>query len=250
MKKVLIAVLFAGFYSGVAVAQKDTAKAVTIDHDNIVKINLSALVFKNISVQYERKVAKRLSVALNVHGIPFGKIPFEKQIEKSINDTTVPISKFRFGSFGFTPELRFYVGKKGALRGFYLGPFINYNKYKTDLPITYDNDTKTGIFSGKVSAITFGLQLGAQWKLGKRVTLDWWIVGPNFGTCTGDLAFAATLSPSDQADLNSNLEDVSKDDAFKNIIKSYSVSSNGASIKMKGPWLGLRGLGFNLGYRF
>ena len=216
--------------------------------NNILKINLSALVFKNISVQYERKIAKSISIAANVHYIPFGNLPFLSSIEKAIDDPSINVDKIKLGSFGVTPEIRFYIGKKGALRGFYIAPFANYTTYKTDLPIDYD--TKTGIFNGSIKTITGGLLFGAQWKLGKSVYLDWWIIGPNYGKGNGDLNFAAALSPSEQIDLRSKIEDIRADAPFDKIIESYSVDNNGAKIKVSGPWGGLRGLGFNLGFRF
>ena len=227
---------------------KDTS--VDRERNSILKINLSALVFKNISVQYERKIARRISVAVNGHYIPFGKLPFLSQIEKAIDDPSVPVDKLKLGGIGFTPEVRFYVGKKGALRGFYLAPFANYTNYKTDLPINYLNDTKTGIFNGNISTITGGLLFGAQWKLGKSLYLDWWIIGPNYGSGKGDLNFNSSLSLIEQADLRDQIEELREDAPFDKIIDSYTVNGNGAFMKLKGPWAGLRGLGFNLGIRF
>ncbi len=217
--------------------------------NNIIKLNLSALVFKNISVQYERKIAKRSSLSVNVHMIPFGIVPLKSALEKLIDDPSVDLNKLKLGSFGITPEYRLYVGKRGALRGFYFGPFLSYTNYKTDLPLSYDNDTKTGIFSGKLNTLTFGLQLGAQWQLGKNVYFDWWILGPNYGSSSGDLVLKAALSQGDQDDLKTSLEDF-KNSAPLSVVKSYQVDANGASLTAKGPWAGLRGLGFNIGIRF
>jgi hypothetical protein len=147
------------------------------------------------------------------------------------------------------PEFRYYVGRKGALHGFYIGPFVSISNYKMNLPINYNN-TKTGIFDGKLNAITVGLQLGKQFRLGNSLTLDWWILGPNYGSANGTLNFTgASLTTSDQSDLTTQLEDL-KNKAPFNAIKSYSVSSTGASVVVKGPWGGLRGLGFSLGFRF
>jgi hypothetical protein len=220
-----------------------------IEKNNVVKINLSSLIFKNISLQYERKISKKSSVALNVHMIPFGQVPLKKAVEKIIDDPSVPVDKLKLGNFGITPEYRFYLGKRGALHGFYFGPFISYNNYKADLPVTYDNDTRTGIFSGTLSAYTFGLQLGAQWKLGKNVVLDWWILGPNYGSAKGDLILASQLSEMEQTSLRDELRQL-KEDAPLEVIKSYNVNANGATIVVKGPWAGLRGMGFNIGYKF
>jgi hypothetical protein len=117
-----------------------------------------------------------------------------------------------------------------------------------NLPINYNNNTKTGIFDGKLNAITGGLQLGKQFRLGNSLTLDWWILGPNYGSANGTLNFTGALTTSDQSDLTTKLKDLTNKAPFKN--SKYSVSSTGASLVVKGPWGGLRGLGFSLGFRF
>ena len=229
--------------------EKNVQKEKVAEKKNIVKINLPALAFKNISVEYERQVGKKSSVSINVHTIPFGTLPFQSTFKNISNNSNVQYDKFKFGSFGVVPEFRYYVGRKGALHGFYIGPFVSISNYKMNLPINYNN-TKTGIFDGKLNAITVGLQLGKQFRLGNSLTLDWWILGPNYGSANGTLNFTgASLTTSDQSDLTTQLEDL-KNKAPLNAIKSYSVSSTGASVVVKGPWGGLRGLGFSLGFRF
>lgn len=232
-------------------AQEEKEVSPEPEKKNILKINLPALAFRNISLQYERKVGKRTSIAINVHTIPFGKLPLEATLKNFGDEADVEFNKFKFGSFGIVPEFRYYVGKKGALRGFYIGPFLSYNNYKMELPITYNSGatTKTGIFIGKLNAITGGLQLGSQFRLSNRLTLDWWIFGPNYGSANGTLTFTSPLTPSEQADLQIELDQL-KEDAPLNTIKSAVATSNGATIVAKGPWGGLRGLGFNLGFRF
>lgn len=245
--KTIYPILFSFVFSSPVFAQKQ-GKETERQKNNIVKLNLSALVFKNISVQYERKVAKSISVAANVHYIPFGKLPFLSSIQKAIDDPNVPVDQFKLGGFGFTPEIRFYVGRKGALRGFYIAPFANYTKYKTGLPINYS--AKTGIFTGNITSLTGGLLLGAQFKLGKSLYLDWWIIGPNYGSAKGGLNLTTTLSAMEQTELRNEIEALKADAPFDKLIESYTVSSTGAFINAKGPWAGLRGLGINLGIRF
>ena len=229
--------------------EKNVQKEKVTEKKNIVKINLPALAFKNISLQYERKIGKRTSIAVNVHTIPFGQLPFQSTFKNIGNSSDVQYDQFKLGSFGVVPEFRYYVGRKGALHGFYIGPFVSISNYKMNLPINYNNNTKTGIFDGKLNATTGGLQLGAQFSLGKKVVLDWWILGPNYGSANGTLNFTGTLTQVDQDDLKTQLEKI-KNDAPLNAITSYSVSSTGASVVVKGPWGGLRGLGFSLGFRF
>ena len=229
-------------------AQKEKEPSPT--KKNIVKINLPALAFKNISLQYERAIGKRTSIAVNVHTIPFGKLPFQNTFKDITDNSDIKYDQFKLGSFGVVPEFRYYVGKKGVLHGFYIGPFFTYNTYKMNLPITYTSGTttKTGIFDGKLNAVTGGLQLGSQFSLGKNVVLDWWILGPNYGSANGTLNFAATLTPAEQQDIDQAIKDLENDIPF-DAIKSHSVSSTGAVVNVKGPWGGLRGLGFSLGIR-
>ena len=216
---------------------------------NVVKINLSALAFKNISLQYERAVGKRTSVAMNVRTIPMGSLAFQSVIDNIVDQAFIEYDQIKVGGFGIVPEFRYYLGKKDVLQGFYIGTFVSYNNYTMSLPISYSNNTRTGIFDGKLNAVTGGLQLGAQFRLSNSLTLDWWIIGPNYGAGNGTLNLSTALSPSEQSELKNQLENL-KNEVPLNIIKSYSVSSTGATINAKGPWGGLRGLGFNLGLRF
>lgn len=216
---------------------------------NQLKINLAALVFTNFSLQYERQLGRKTTLAIGANMRPFGSMPFQSLAKKALNESAVNLDKLKFGAWGITPELRYYVGKKGAMRGFYLGPYFSYRSYKSDLPIKYANDTKDGIFSGNIKSYTFGLQIGAQWKIGKNLYFDWWIIGPNYGSGRGDLTLTTALTPSEQADLIDEIETI-KDDLPFDAIESYQVGPTGSNIKIKGPWAGLRGMGFCIGYRF
>jgi hypothetical protein len=143
---------------------------------NEIKVNLSALLFRNISVQYERKINKKMSVALGGHVLPFGKLPFKSTIEDLADVNTINFDDVRIGGFGFVPEVRFYTGKKGVFHGFYLGPFLNLSSYKADLPISYND--KTGIFNGNIFTVTLGLQLGIQANISNNIKIDFWLLGP------------------------------------------------------------------------
>ena len=224
-----------------------TSIAFSQKHNDAIKINLSGLIVKNISVQYERKVAKRISVALNYRTLPYGTVPFSTALSNQVNNASVDFSKMNVGSSAITPEVRFYVGKKKAMRGFYLGPFASFSNYKTDFPINFSN--RSGIFSGNLKATTGGLQLGAQMRISNRIFLDWWILGPNIGNGNGNLNLAATLTPTEQSDLRDQLEKL-KGNVPLGFIQSYTVDSNGANVVLNGPWAGLRGLGFNLSFQF
>jgi len=100
---------------------------------------------------------------------------------------------------------------------------------------------------GELTANTFGLQFGAQFNLGKHIILDWWIVGPHYGTSKGDFVgrTARSLTPFEQRELQSELDQIEL--PFGDI--EARANSNGATIKISGPWGGIRS-GISLGYRF
>ena len=249
------AVFFLCLFNFTVIAQKvknnTTESEEVAEQKNIVKVNLPALAFKNISVEYERQVGKKSSVSINVHTIPFGQLPFQSSFKDLASNSGIQYDQFKLGSFGVVPEFRFYLSKKGNMRGFYIGPFVSISNYKMNLPISYSSgvSTKTGVFDGSLNAITGGIQFGAQFRLGKNVVLDWWIFGPNYGSANGTLTLTAALSNQEKTDLQTKLDQL-KADAPLNTIKSATASNTGASIVAKGPWGGLRGLGFSFGFKF
>ncbi len=225
--------------------------------DNIIKINVPALVFKNFSFQYERAVGKKQSFAVAVRYRPEGKIPFQKPVENFVDDKSIRVDLGRIGNFGITPEYRFYLGKKGGLQGFYVGPFVSYNNYKGDVPINYNDYVnnasveKTAVFKGSVNTFTAGFQLGAQWKLSDNISLDWWILGPNYGVSKGDFDFNGTFNDIEEISMDYELNKIKASIPLVKI-KDIDIRENGsgASFKIDGPWAGLRAMGICIGYRF
>jgi hypothetical protein len=244
MKKIKI-ICFLLFTGTASFAQDEE----TGDGRNIIKLNLLALPFKNISVQYERAVGRKFTAAATARFMPKSKLPFRSTISNYADDAALDrqLANTEVGNMAIMPEVRWYVGKKGAFRGFYLGAFANIGKFDADLNYEYDDagTTKTIPLSGSVNTITGGLMLGAQWKLSKAIYLDWWIAGPNYGSSNGDLSGKQSLSPSEQQSLRDELDDL--DIPLTDF--TYKVDGNGATIDFKGPWAGVRS-GICIGIRF
>jgi len=238
------------------VAAQASADPVKNDKDNIIKLNLPALVFKNISLQFERKISSKNSFAVGIRYRPAGSIPFRSVVENAVDDASIKVDLARIGNVGITPEYRFYLGKKGALQGFYIGPFISYNYYNGDVPINYNDYVnnmsveKTAVFKGNTSAFTAGFQLGAQWKLSDKIYLDWWILGPNYGFSNGDFDFVGSLNDLEQISMQFELEKIQQTIPLIKIEMPEKANASGASFKVKGPWAGIRAFGINLGCRF
>jgi hypothetical protein len=238
-------------------SKNDPASSGTDQHKmNIVKLNLlPALFIKNFSVQYERVISKHFSVALGLRFMPNSGIPFKDNII-SIADITDPdaskaINNFKMSNFALTPEMRFYLGRKGYGRGFYIAPYYRYASFQSDdLPIGYTDDSnqqQTITLRGDIKTHSGGLMFGAQWFLGNAVTLDWWIIGAHYGANKGNFSgtTSSPLSAQEQANLQATLNDFSLP---VGTITSV-VTANGATVNLSGPWAGVRG-GLTLGIRF
>jgi len=216
---------------------------------NIIKINLAAIAFKNYTVQYERKIARKMTLAASFRYMPTGSIPFKNIINQYNDDPELErqLDNLQIGNRSFMPEWRFYVGKKGAFRGFYFAPYASIARYETSLLFEYEDRgvTETIPMSGTVNTLSGGLLLGAQWKLSKAVYLDWWIIGPSYGKADGTISGQKTLSPEDQQAIRGELDGLD----FPLTDFTYDVNNNGASVFFKGPWAGVRG-GLCIGIRF
>lgn len=237
-----------------SVKAQDTSSS--INHKrNFIKVNLTAIPLHNYSIQYERILKKSLSVAVAFRLMPNSSIPFKNEILDAIDegdqDTKEVIENFKMSNFAFTPELRWYVGKKGYGRGFYIAPFYRFASFKTN-ELTFDYDNQLGqpsgsiSLSGKLSAHTGGLQFGTQYFLGKSVCLDLMILGVHYGGATGTFSgnSSQALTQAEQNDLRQELEDL--DIPFTR--KTITVTANTATMKLDGPWAGLRS-GISLGIR-
>lgn len=221
---------------------------------NLIKINLTAIPLNNYSFQYERAIGKKMAVVIGVRFMPEGSIPLKAQVRNLIDDEDLSrqLDNFQTGNYAVTPEIRFYMGKE-VFKGFYIAPFVRYATYTASIPFEYEydhpvNGTVTEVIplKGELSTLTGGLLFGSQWKLSKLVYLDWWILGPQYGTSDGNIKGTKNLSADEQEALREELEGLED----LPLVKATSeVNSQGARVDFKGPWAGVRA-GICLGFRF
>lgn len=226
---------------------------------NIIKMNASALIVKNFSFQYERILTKRIGVAMGLRLMPKSGLPFRNTIEKIVEednaDNSSEISRFlketRMGGFAITPEFRYYLGK-GYGQGFYIAPFLRYERFNISSVYPYENKDKitTDInFTGHYKTVGIGVLLGSQFRLSNRLTLDWWILGPYYTAPRINLeGVGYNLSAEDQKELKNELEDTKIEIGSFKI--NASVDGNRAEVNTKGSLAAIRGFGLCLGVRF
>jgi len=225
-------------------------------HDyNFIKTNLTSILLKNYSLQYERVLNRKISVALQYRMMPTTGIPFKSSILKIVGDndpdTKKIIEDFRMSNYAITPEVRFYVGKKGYGHGFYIAPFYRYASYTSnDFNVFYTDDTdneQSIKMSGKLTSNTGGILFGVQRFFGKRVVFDLWLLGPHYGSGSGNFSGTSStqLSQNEQNDLRGKLDGID----IPLTTKTVNVDATHVSLKLDGPWAGLRG-GLSLGVKF
>ncbi len=241
----------------VVLAQKPPAGAPSGDalnakKKNIGKINASSLLLRNLSVQYERILTLRFSVALGFRWMPNGPLPFGGQL-KSLTDQYGNNEKaialwdnIRVNGYALTPEFRFYLGK-GNGQGLYLAPFLRYEQM--NIRSAYPLDAEREIpFLGSYKSWGAGLMLGAQFRLSPLLTLDWWIIGPYYTMPSMAIqASTVSLSQQEREDLSQDLDGITVNILnFK--IKTH-VDDNQAGISSSGQLAAIRGFGFCLGIK-
>lgn len=227
---------------------------------NQVRLNLLPLTTGTIAVEYERVLINGLSAVGMVSYRPEGKLPFFSSWNSLIDEqeTRDMLTDTKQGAFSVAVEGRYYPGKKGAMRGFYLAPYLKHATYSAGvpLPVDFEPPVESGIenideitLSGDLKTLTAGLGLGVQFSLGKSVSLDWKIIGPGYGSSKGTLIGKAdrNLTPTEQEEIRNELDDLEDIPMVK--IESKTVNAEGAEIKIKGPWAGIR-TGLSIGYRF
>ena len=256
-KTILFTVLLSVMLSAAAFAQENgKQKADSAHHPmNFFKVNLAALIIKDYSFQYERIINRKFSFAIGFGSMPNSSIPFKNNIIKALGDdqeTIDAIKDMTLSNTTITPEFRWYASKKGYGRGFYLAPFYRYGVFKgAGLTVNIDGDVQAKqnslTMSGKITGNSVGLLIGFQKSWGKHLSLDTWLIGPHYGNGKGEFngVSAAPLSQSEQDDLRQTLEDIDLPLTTKTII----VTQNGATVKLDGPFAGVR-LGIVLGYKF
>ena len=141
------------------------------DHRNLVKLNLPNLAFGNLTLNYERLLSARNSVALNV-----GVIPSQSFFSALTNfvdaEATVPTT---FSGLTATVEYRFYSKKRSAGRGFYYAPYARYAQHNVDFQSDIDGNLAN--VDARLSTVGLGGQIGIQWLIKDRVVIDWGILG-------------------------------------------------------------------------
>lgn len=246
MKKLLFFVFFAACASHVFA--QDTIST-TVERKNVVKFLPVNLLFQSISFEYERMINAKNSFTLGF-GLPNQK----SMIGKYGIDFGTDVKSIELGTMYIRAAYRHYGGQKKLPRGFYIEPYLKYQKITGNSSGSFTDDqdnTYQGDIDVNINTLNFGFQLGAQFLIAKRVSLDFYFLGLEAGlmnlNATGTApneTFAANLKTEIDkvvADLPSFIRD--KIDPAEQMGKKVTVKASGVPY----PWL--RG-GISIGIAF
>jgi hypothetical protein len=245
---IIVLVVLLGFFTSPCNGQEDTVKNKK-DFKNSIKINLSnPMLFspKFNVIGYERVVNAHQTFSVN-----FGRFALGNFF--AMADSIGLTDQYDDKGINFSVDYRFYLRKENkynAPHGVYIGPYYAFNYFSR----TLEWDVNTSSLDGKVTtgfdltANLIGAQLGYQFLLGKRISLDMILMGPGLWFFKVKSRFETTLDPEDQEMLLEQLNEM-----LKNKFPGSDYVFTGGSVEAKKTTstatMGLRYM-INLGFRF
>ena len=203
MRRLLMIVAFViSGISGFTQEQQDTVNVVL--RKNVVKFFPIDIPFQSISFEYERMIDPKNSLTLGV-GIPMqGQIVTKNLLNGSSN-----LKKMEFNSMHVRAAYRYYYGYNLLPKGFYIEPFFKYQQIKLDGNYQGINDQKTiyrGDIVGNINTINLGLQIGVQFLISKRITLDLYFLGLEGGIANGGIT-STSKNSTDAGNIETDFKD-------------------------------------------
>jgi hypothetical protein len=198
--------------------------------DRIVKNEVSLEILNVINgvyqFSYERYLGKNFAVALALG---------YKGKKGLVGISGIDSDKLKTGDLFYTgfqiaPEIRYYISKTSTnnLNGFYVGAYLKYHNYKSDLTGTYISNNQTNYnlaFEAKFNITSVGLMIGYKLPITKRLNIDFLIAGPGSGSYKFSFKNKTDLPDEFYEDLNEALEDYSLLDFINSDFRFSQVDS-------------------------
>jgi hypothetical protein len=179
----------------------------TKDYKNVIKFNPTPMLLwdaRNLTFSYERILAPNMSVSLEA-----GYLVLPMLVEDTLSDF-VNITSHHKDGINITTEYRFYLTRlntRSIPAGLYIGPYLTFYGYKfnNDLQIMNPEGESNGMIKGQFWSFNLGAELGYQFVLWKRLTLDLVMVGPSISYYGGQMEITGQLTPDQITQINEDL---------------------------------------------
>lgn len=216
------------------------------DRRNTIKLNLvtSMLYTNSGAISFER-VAK----TNQTWGVMLGYVQFP-HLGNLGSSISVPANPSNTG-YVIGGEYRFYMKKENrfaAPHGVYWGPFTNYFYFKNSQELSYtpaSGSPSIANLSSRLNVLNIGVQVGYQFLIKDRWSIDMVVFGPSFSYYGLDMAVSGTIDES----LLSNAIIKAMADRFplvKDLLENQSADVHGTTSK----WASGFRYQLNVGYHF
>jgi len=198
------------FLTAVSFAQEDDNKTEVRVIKNEVSFEILNIVNGVYQFSYERYLGKNFSAALAI-----GYKGKEGLVGISgINNDKLKTGDLFYTGYQIAPEVRYYISKTSTnnLNGFYVGAYLKYHNYTSDLTGSYISSDQTNYdlaFEAKFNITSVGLMIGYKLPITKRLNIDFLIAGPGSGRYNFKIKNKTDLPDEFYDDLNDALEEYS-----------------------------------------
>jgi hypothetical protein len=168
---------------------------------NIIKWNITPFMlwsYRNINFSYERILTPKRSFSVNAG---YFELP-SSGIYDSLN---IKSANKKFG-YSVSGDYRFYMNKRNinpAPDGIYWGVFGSFHRYQftNDIEVINSPTIEGGlILDGKLNILSLGAELGYQFVIKKRLTIDLIFMGPSLSMYNYKLGLESKLTPGEDID--------------------------------------------------
>lgn len=240
MKKLLAFVFLAG-WAFLAVAQEQ--KSAATERKTVVKFLPVNLPLGSFSFEIERMINSK-----NAFTLGFG-IPTNRSIVGKYGmDASSDVKKLNVGTMHIRAAYRHYTGKSMLPKGFYIEPYLKYQKINANAQLTFTKDIPNStpitytsdITTPKLNTLNLGFQMGVQFLIAKRVSLDLYFLGLEAGMLSGNVN--AIVNPKENIpDMRTEVEN-SINDLPGFLSNKLEVTSTSDAVNVKAssilyPWL-------------
>jgi len=254
MKKVFL-ILYLGLFIfswQPIIAQKDYEFPDSVKYKkNVVRWNITPFLLwskKNINISYERVLKPYRSFSINAG---YFELP---QYTKKIFDSLEIKNTSKRGGFSVSGDYRFYFNKRNrrmAPDGLYWGVYGSYHYTQFNNDITVLNSPIIEgdmLFGAKVNIFSAGVELGYQFIIADRFSIDLIFLGPSLSLYEYRLTLSSELEYDEQNEYLAAIKDMLNSfiPGFDELIENKEVSSSGANFSLG---YGVRYL-VQIGYRF
>ena len=201
---------------------------------NTMKLNLtSPMIFgsNNYILGYERTIGNHQSLSINVGTFSLGRlININTDSIKGLNKDV------KSNGMSISGDYRFYLAKENKYNsphGIYIGPYFAYNSFARNFELEATTASFTGNLNAdfKFSVTTIGFQLGYQFVIMDRITLDMILFGPGFSRYNLKADLSTSLDPDHEAEIfkkiNEKLQE--KIPGYSLVIKPESFEKSGST---------------------